>query len=165
MESISPKYLEGGLICRGLLLSGKTVCLRRSCYGTVRSVMPCFAVNAATESSISRRRIGRLTGRFSIQRCGFLPIPNRLPVNFRVSGVRLDEAFDRGVSAFSIDCQTHKHGRFTFLVGLVPPNVKQQAESCPFHKYTELRVTKLVSQVSYVKRWIAANRCKSICYE
>lgn len=79
--------------------------------------------------------------------------------------MRLDEALDRGVSAFSVDCQTHKHGSFAFFVGLVPPNVKQQSECCPFHKYTELRVTKLVSQVSHVKRKTAANRCKPICYE
>ena len=79
--------------------------------------------------------------------------------------MRLDEAFDRGISAFSIDCQTHKHGSFTFLVGLVPPNVKQQSECCPFHKYTELRVTKLISQVYHIKKKTAANKCKPIYYE
>ena len=60
----------------------------------------------------------------------------------RVPGVRFDKALDRGISAFSVDCQTHKYGSFTFLVILAPPNLKQQSECCPFHKYTELRVTK-----------------------
>ena len=55
----------------------------------------------------------------------------------RVPGERLDEAFDRGVSAFSVDCQTHRRGSFASLVGLVPPNVKQPSECCLFHKYTE----------------------------
>ena len=54
----------------------------------------------------------------------------------RVPGMRFDEAFDRGISAFSVDCQMHKHGSFTFFVDLVPPNVKQQSE-CPCHKCTE----------------------------
>lgn len=54
----------------------------------------------------------------------------------RIPGMRFDEAFDRGVSAFSVDCQTHKQGSRTSLVGLVPLNVKQHSEY-PFHKYTE----------------------------
>lgn len=35
-----------------------------------------------------------------------------------------------------IDCQEYKCGGASF-VGLVPPNVKQQFECCPFHTYSE----------------------------